>query len=168
MNNYQEEFGKIYDEFVDKIYRFVFIKVNSEEIAEDLTSDVFLRCYQVYKRDQNSIDNIQAFLYQIARNLIVDHYRSKSKNKVVSVDDYPIPDPKSDIEKSVEKKIDMEKIKAVLAGLDNSDYQDVVVWHYVDDLSVPEIAKIMEKPEGTIRVMIHRALGEVRKKINEI
>lgn len=168
MNSKQKKFEAIYDQFVEKIYRFVCVKVNSNEIAEDLTSDTFLRCWQVYKNDQNAIDNVQAFLYKIANNLIIDHYRTKGRMKTVSADAYPISDPRINIVKTAENNLDIGNIKTVLAGLDNSDYQNVVIWHYVDDLSVPEIAEIMEKTEENVRVMLHRALKAVKNKIEEV
>ena len=168
MGNPKDDFSKIYDQFVDRIYRFIFLKVSSRDVAEDLTSDTFLRCWNVYKNDQKGIENNQAFLYKIARNLVIDHYRSKGKAKIVPIDDYPIIDTSGNIPESMNKKSDMDNVRAVLAGLNNSDYQDVITMHYVDDLSVPEIAEIMDKSEGTVRVLLHRALKSVKDKIEEV
>jgi RNA polymerase sigma-70 factor (ECF subfamily) len=167
MNNLQEEFGKIYDKLINKIYRFIFIKVNSQEIAEDLCSDVFLRCWQVYKQDHQKIDNIQAFIYQIARNLVTDYYRQKGRTEIISIEDCPIVDTKDSVEKLIDKDITLNKIKAVLANLDNQEYQDVLIWHYVDDLTIPEIAKLSGKTEENVRVILHRGLKAVKDKIKE-
>lgn len=168
MDNSQEEFSKIYDKLIDKIYRFIFIKVNSQEIAEDLCSDTFLRCWQVYKRDKNNIENISAFIYQTARNLVTDYYRQKGRTQIISIDDCPIVDTKASLEELTDKNINLDRIKAVLATLDNQDYQDVLIWHYVEDLSVPEISKIMNKPPGTVRVILHRALNQVRQRLKNV
>lgn len=165
MKDIQREFSKIYDQFAEKIYRFIFIKVNSQQIAEDIASEAFLRCWNVYKQDPKQIENIQPFIYKVARNLVFDHYRQKSRTQTISTEDCSLLDP-VDIESAVSQKGDIEKVKAVLAKLENSEYQDMIIWHYIEDLPVPEIAKITDKPEGTVRVMIHRALKEIKKELD--
>jgi len=182
MNNPKKKFSQIYDQYIDKIYRFIFVKVNSQEIAEDLTSEVFLRCWEAFKNQkskisprtkaklgagqetQNSIENPQAFLYQIARNLVVDHYREKGRTRVVSADCVPIIDPNSNLEEKTLIKSDLEAVKAAMFNL-KSDYQDVLVWYYLEDLSVPEIAKMTNKSEGAVRVIVHRALKALKNEL---
>ena len=161
-----KEFSKIYDKYIDKIYRFVFLKVNSPEVAEDLTSETFLRGWQTFKI-QNSkfrIQNPPAFLYQIARNLVVDYYREKGRVQVVSAD-YRIIDPRINLEEKANLNSDFEQVRRALANL-KDEYQDVIIYRYLDELSVPEIAKVMEKSEGTIRVLIHRALAALRNELH--
>ena len=69
MDKNKEKFGSIYDQYIEKIYRFVYLKVNSQEIAEDISSKVFLRGWESYQKN-SEIKNIGAFLYQIARLFI--------------------------------------------------------------------------------------------------
>ena len=168
MSNSAKEFGKIYDRHVDKIYRFVYLKVSSPEIAEDLTSEVFLRCWQSYKNPDKNIDNISAFLYQIARNLVTDHYREKAQAQLVSTDAAPVI---ADIGISLEQKAiiqsDVDRIKAVLANI-KDDYREIIVWYYLDEFTVPEIAKIANKSEEAVRVTIHRALKALKAELGEV
>lgn len=161
----QEIFSQIYSQHIDKIYRFVFLKVNSRQIAEDLASETFVRGWEVFKERQNEIENPQAFLYQIARNLVVDHYREKGRAQIVSADCVSIMDPKNLEDKAVLNS-DLQEIKTVLANLKN-EYQEAIIWHYIDDLSVPEMSKILNKSEGTVRVLIHRALKCLKKEIEK-
>src|SRR3989344_1984385 len=95
MTNPRKEFSKIFDSCINKIYRFVFVKVSSEEIAQDLTSETFLKGWEAfqasYGQDGQKIENPQAFLYKIARNLVVDYYRQKGRTQVISADNAPIP-----------------------------------------------------------------------------
>ena len=165
MNNLQEKFNQIYSRYIEKIYRFVFVKVNSQEIAEDLTSDTFLRFWQTIKNNRTDIDNPQAFLYQIARNLVVDHYRQKGRTAFVSADTVSIIDPTPTIEEKTAANSDLAIIKANLSKL-SDDYQSVVIWHYIEDLPIPEIAKMIDKSEGAVRVMLHRALQSLKGEIN--
>ena len=177
--NLRKEFSKIYDKYIDKIYRFVFLKVNSPEVAEDLTSETFLRGWMAFRgqktknngqRAKNSeqrtkIENPPAFLYQIARNLVVDYYREKGKTQIVPAQDYRIIDPRINLEERANLNSDFEEVRRALSNL-KEDYQDVIVYHYLDELSVPEIAKIVQKSEGTVRVLLHRALKSLKNELN--
>lgn len=167
MNNPRKVFSQIYDDCIDKIYRFIFFKVNSQEIAQDLCSETFLRGWQSFKNNKKKIENPQAFLYQIARNLVVDHYRDKGRTQTVSADCVPIIDPGEDLEEQALLRSDLDTIKSALTGL-KDEYQEVVIWHYIDDLSIPEISKMLNKSEGAVRVTLHRALKSLKNKVEKI
>jgi len=163
MANLRKIFSKIYDQYVEKIYRFIFLKVNSQEKAEDLASETFLRGWESFKQN-NNIKNPQAFLYKIARNLVIDYYREKGKTQVISAEYAQIIDPRTNLEEKAVLNSDLAQIKKALANL-KDDYQTIIIWHYLDDLPVSEIAKILDKSEESIRVMLHRALKKLRGEI---
>ncbi|MEK9135244.1 MAG: RNA polymerase sigma factor [Patescibacteria group bacterium] len=164
MADLKETFSQIYDQLIGKIYRFVFLKVNSEATAQDITSEAFTRCWECFKNG-DTIDNPSAFLYQIARNLVTDYYREKGKNQIVSVENTTIADPSDDFSEAMLKS-DINTVKLVLAGL-KDDYQNVIIWHYLDDFSIQEVAKMMDRTEDNTRVLLHRALESLRKKCNK-
>ena len=164
MDSINEQFSRIYDQYIEKIYRFVYLKVNSQEVAEDITSKVFLNGLEAY-REKRVIDNPRAFLYQIARNVVIDHYREKGRTKIVSADlTKLIADPKTSLYEKAVLNSDMEIVKLAIQSL-KKDYQDVIIWHYLEDMSIAEMAQILNKPEGTIRVMIHRGLESVKNEL---
>jgi len=171
MDKLEKKFSAIFDRYIDKIYRFIFIKVNSQEIAEDLTSETFLRGWEAFKSSENpgphnqKIENLTAFLYQIARNLVTDYYREKGKAQFVSAEYASIVDPRQNLEEKSLLESDLDNIKIALAGL-KEGYQDVIIWHYLDELSISEIAKMLDKPEETTRVQLHRALKALRIALN--
>ena len=167
MSQSKEEFSQIYDGCVDKIYRFVYFKVNSEDIAQDICSETFLRGWQALSGGEKAIDNPQAFLYQIARNLVIDHYREKGKNQIIPIDVIPITDTDINLEETAAKNSDIELIRTCLTDL-KEDYQEMVIWHYIDDYSIPEIAQMTDKSEGAVRVMLHRALKSLKNRVNNI
>ena len=166
MDNPRKIFTQIYDNYVDKIYRFIYFKVNSEEIAQDLCSETFLRGWQSFKENKQEIENPQAFLYQIARNLVIDHYREKGRTQTVSADYVSITDPGQNLEEQALSRSDLDTIKLALTDL-KDNYQELVVWHYIDDLSISEISKLLNKSEGAVRVMLHRALKSLRNNLKE-
>lgn len=157
----KKHFSNIYDKHVTKIYRFVYLKVGSPETAEDLSSEVFMRAWSSFAK--SSIKNIQAFLYGIARNVVADYYRKKGKVQFVSIEETVIVSPES-LEEQASVKLDIENIQKVLKELPD-DHQDLIIWRYIDELSVPEIMQITGKSEDSVRVGIHRALRALKDKL---
>lgn len=167
MQELREQFGKIYDQYIDKIYRFVYLKVNSRDVAEDITSSVFLKGWEAYQKQGANIENPRAFLYQIARNAVVDHYRQKGKANLVSSDVLPeIADFSTDALDKAVLGADISVVKACIQKI-KPESQDIIIWHYLDDMPISEIAQMVGKPAGTVRVMLHRALKELKGVIQE-
>ncbi|KKW08240.1 MAG: RNA polymerase, sigma-24 subunit, ECF subfamily [Candidatus Kaiserbacteria bacterium GW2011_GWA2_49_19] len=168
MDHLQKEFSRIYDQYIGKIYRFVFLRVNSTEAAQDLTSETFVRAWDRFKTGGSGpkVKNWAAFLYQIARNLVTDFYREKGKIQIVSASYVADPNPALDLENRAFLNSDVEQIKEALSRL-GEEHQEVIIWRYLDGLSNKEIAEILDKPEGTVRVIIHRALEALRQELGE-
>lgn len=169
MNNIREQFSNIYDQYIEKIYRFVYLKVSSQEIAEDLTSKVFLKGWEAYQKskikNKKEILNHGAFLYQIASNMVVDYYREKGRKKIVSIDNVSQAiDPGASPHDIAILSSDISIVKTAIQKL-KKDYQDVIIWHYLEDVPIADLADIMGKPAGTIRVMLHRGLKELKGEI---
>jgi len=160
----RKDFSEIYDKYIEKIYRFIFLKVNSQDIAEDLTSETFLRVFESFKT--NNIENPQAFLYRVARNLVTDHYREKGRTQIVSADYVSVVDPEENLEKKAILNSDMEQVRFALSSL-KEDYQNVIVWHYLDDLPIIEVARMLDRSEEATRVLLHRALKALKNEIKE-
>jgi RNA polymerase sigma-70 factor (ECF subfamily) len=168
MDSKNEQFGRIYDQYIEKIYRFVYLKVNSQEIAEDVTSKVFLKGWEAFKDQSEEIKNPGAFLYQIARNAVVDHYRAKGRSKEVSME---ATGQLADLGTSAQDKAilsaDISLIKTAIQKL-KKEHQDIIIWHYLEDMPISEIAELLGKPEGTVRVALHRGLKDLRDTIQEV
>jgi len=123
---------------------------------------------KLWKRKSSDISNPTAFLYRIARNQIIDFYRAKSKkplslDKVGEIADFQVSQPT--FSQKIELTMEMERIKKAIHNI-KPVYADVIIWHYVDDLSNKEIAQILKKTEGNVRVIIHRALEALKKQLN--
>jgi RNA polymerase sigma-70 factor (ECF subfamily) len=167
MDSLNEQFGQIYDQYIDKIYRFIYLKVNSQETAEDITSKVFLKGWEAFQSPREGIKNPGAFLYQIARNAVVDHYRDKGRAKVVSADASPqIADPGESAQDKAILSADISIIKKSIKKL-KKEHQDIIIWHYIEDMPIANIAGLLGKPAGTVRVMLHRGLKDLKDIIKE-
>lgn len=169
MQNLKKIFSKIYDQNIDKIYRFVFLKVDSKETAEDLTSETFLRAFEALKEknekgQEEQIKNPKAFLYQIARNLVVDYYRQKDKIQAVSAENTVLSDPRQDLQELSNQNFELERVRTALSQL-NEEYQNAIIWYYLEEMPIKEIAQLLDRTEPATRVLIHRALNSLREKL---
>lgn len=170
-NNNKKVFIGLYDSYATQIYRFILFKTNSIQDAEDLTSEVFFRFWKNNNGDFDvDINNPRALLYRIASNLLVDFYRKKNKETLLAIDSDDnflnnLTDD-TDLYKRAELNSD---IKHILKSIDKikNEYQNVVIWHYLEDLSIKEISQIMNKSQGAIRVMLHRALNNLKKEMKK-
>ncbi len=161
MDALKEKFTALYDQNIEAIYRFVYLKVSSQDIAEDLTAEVFMRFWK--KLTQAEIENPRAFLYQVARNVVADHYRSRNSRLVdLAETEELVETPRLSLEEIVDIGVQMEHVQKALAVL-HDDYQNYIIWRYLEELSVPEIMEITGKREENVRVGIYRALQALRK-----
>jgi RNA polymerase sigma-70 factor, ECF subfamily len=170
----EKQFIILYDTYAPKIYRFLLSKVSAVETAQDLTSETFLKAWDYVQSEKNTdIAHPAAFLFRIARNLMVDYYRVHGKRKEISLEDVMDKNMgdsemgNTDIAKNIDDKIDMSQIKDTLAEMSQThpDYADVLVLYYVEDIPMTEIAHIMDRSEGAVRVLVHRALKELQSRI---
>lgn len=163
------QFTKIYRNNIDGIYRFFYLKLNSYQLAEDFSSDVFTRFWDICQRGGlKDIKNPRAFLYKTARNLLADHYRKTSGSATYSTEE--IKDILDSSKGPKEKMIlgeELAEIQRVISGL-KEEYQDIIIWHYLEDLEIREIAGIMDKSENAVRVSLHRAMSALKDSLKEI
>lgn len=156
-------FEVIYKEFAGGIFRFIYFKVSNYELTQDLTADTFIRYWKVLAKGE-TIDNHKAFLYFIAKGLVIDYYRKKKKNKQISLEsvDERMLRAIDTAEDAISQKQELEEIYAKIKQLKKS-YQDILFLHYVEDLTVKEIAFVQKKKENAIRVFLHRALRSLKE-----
>lgn len=170
----RKDFEKIYDAHVEKIFRFVYLKVSSKDDAEDITSKVFIKVWDSLSKEQDSsLENPKSFLYKVARNLVIDYYRKTRKNPEneaenleVSIENVVVPDKEMRADERALLNSEIEEVKKALS-LINEDYQNVIIWYYLDELTTSEISDLLDKPESSVRVLIHRAVTTLRKSLKE-
>lgn len=160
----QEAFGRIYDHFADKIYRFIFFRVGHKEVAEDVLSDTFVKSWQKINQI-NSPGALSGWLYQIAKNNIIDYYRLKKELVALSEVEEILVDEASPVD-SVNLTFQQNKILKVLIRLPQ-EQQQVIKYRFFEDLSNEEIAYAMSKTEGAIRVLQHRAITKLKELLKD-
>lgn len=159
----KKKFKKIYDDNVESIYRFIFLKVSKREVAQDITSETFRKGWQAFKENPD-MDNPRAYLYRIARNAVIDHYRTKKEH--LSPDDMQLEDEGKNLENIADDNLRIKKVKAAMKNL-KDNYQNIIIYRYLEEMEISEIADLINKSEGAVRVTIHRATKALKKQLNE-
>lgn len=160
----RDAFGKLYDIYLDAVYRFVYVRVGNRQDAEDITEQIFISMFTAINRYVDNGLPFEAWMYRIARNKVTDYYR-KHKSHVQleeiaeAVDTHPLPEEQTEINLSKE---------AVMKSLIRipSQYQEIIVLKFIEDKTNEEISTMLEKPIAHIRVLQHRAIQALRKKIH--
>ncbi|MFA5386093.1 MAG: sigma-70 family RNA polymerase sigma factor [Candidatus Paceibacterota bacterium] len=156
----EKAFGLLYSHYQPQIYRFIYIKLSKREEAEDLTHQVFLKAWQSIERFTYQKLPLSSWLYRIARNQVIDVYRTQK----IELDIEEVPEIASE-DKKVEDKIDLDeevkKIRTAIRQL-NPDQQDVIIMRYIEELSPQEIALALKKTPTAVRIIQHRALKSLR------
>ena len=155
-----EGFMKAYDAHADAIFRFFYFRVFDREKAKDLAQDTFTKTWQ-YLVNGNEVRNLKAFLYQVARNLVIDYSRKKT---ALSLDDLHEKgfDPHTDHREGLYDSIDARHALSLVKNLDEK-YREVLLMRFVDGFSPREIARELKESENVVSVRIHRALKQIRK-----
>ncbi len=155
-------FGLLYDHYQPMIYRFVILKVGQREEAEDLTHQVFLSAWQNIKNYRNQGFPFSSWLYRIARNQVIDHYRTaKEKIDIEQVDPIFLAVPAS-MQMGIEQNLEIEKVFKSIKEL-KPEYQDIIIFRFVEELSLKEVAVLLNKTEGAIKLLQYRAIKKLKE-----
>ena len=161
-----EAFGQLYDAYMERIYRFVYFRVEDQQTAEDITSQVFLKAWSNLDRFQFSRTPYLAWLYTIAHNAVIDHYRTRKVTTALDDVQLSQPDHSEVVENDIDLTSEMQSVKSALQAL-TDDQQKVLTLKFIEGLSNNEIARHLGKREGAIRALQMRGLQALAKQLEE-
>jgi RNA polymerase sigma-70 factor (ECF subfamily) len=147
-------FAGLYERYVDDVYRFILHRVGHEQTSEDLTSQVFLKAWDNLGRYEIRGLPFGAWLFQIARNGVIDYYRTHKEMLPLEQLD---SDSGANVAREVEKRLEGEWLRTVLQRL-TEDQREVLTLKFINGLKTEEVAKVMGKRQGAIRALQMRAL----------
>ncbi len=161
----KKEFERTYLKFSDKIYKYVYLNTRDPNLAEDITSEVFLKVWKNWEKINT--DFIQAYLYKVAKSVMIDHFRKDSRTKKTSLEDMTElgiePHYDENLIEKLEKDENIGKVTRALQYL-SKNLKEVVILRFVNELSARETGQILGISEVNVRVLQFRAL----KKLKEI
>ncbi len=155
--------GSLYEEYYDRIVRYIFIRINDRSEAENLGGDVFLKALQSLDSYRGRGEQMRAWLFKIAHNLVVDYFRKMSKRRTVSLNDMEIRDRVS-AEEAVEAKLEVERLSKALKQLTPAQ-REVIGLRFFTGLSSAEVGKALGKSSGAVREMQRAAVETLRKQM---
>jgi RNA polymerase sigma-70 factor, ECF subfamily len=161
-----EAFGQLYDAYMERIYRFVYFRVEDQQTAEDITSQVFLKAWNNLDRFQFSRTPYLAWLYTIAHNAVIDHYRTRKVTTALDDVQLSQPDHSEAVENDIDLTVEMQSVKSALQTL-TDDQQKVLTLKFIEGMSNNEIARHLGKREGAIRALQMRGLQALAKQLEE-
>ncbi|OGI62240.1 hypothetical protein A2645_01430 [Candidatus Nomurabacteria bacterium RIFCSPHIGHO2_01_FULL_39_9] len=159
----EDKFLAAYDKYSKNILRHIYFRVSDEKVAEDLTAEVFLKAWR-YIANGEEVLNFKAFLYRIANNLIIDFYRTRKEN--LSLEALEEDNEIAIEEKNVFQSICDEDLTACALKELDTETRQIIMFRYIDDLSVKEISEVTNKTTNNISVIIHRGLKKLKEIIN--
>ncbi len=157
-------YGVLYERYLDEIYRYVYYRVAKNSLeAEDLTQVVFIKAWKVILQDRTEKYNFRALIYQIARNLTIDHWRT-SKTELL-FDEQLMESANPKLEQQIILNEEGGELVQVIRELEPK-LQEVVICRFINGLSHAETARSLGRTEGYVRVLQYRALKKIRVLIN--
>ncbi|MDR3642256.1 MAG: sigma-70 family RNA polymerase sigma factor [Candidatus Doudnabacteria bacterium] len=162
----EEAFGQIYDNFAQKIFKFIRYKIQNRQEAEDVLQEVFTKAYIGLGSFSMENLNFSAWLYKVAGNTINDHFRKKYRSPVTAAIDENFDAPSGySLQDEAATKWDWNLARDAFSQLP-AVYRQVLELRFVQELSVDEVADILHKSNLSVRLIQHRALKKVRQILN--
>ncbi len=161
-----DAFDGLYALYADRVFRYLMVRTGTSELAEEVTAQVFLRLiekltlYHVAPRDNVAI--FSAWLYRLAFNRMIDLLRKQKRTRTLPLEQAYTAIDRSPLLEQVEERIDFEQIGKSLTQL-NEQQRLVLTLRFIEDYNIAETAAIMQKNEGAIKALQHRALENLRR-----
>jgi RNA polymerase sigma-70 factor, ECF subfamily len=156
----REAFGVLYDRYIEKIYRFVYYKTFGKEVAEDITSAVFHKAFEKIGSYHESKGPFSAWIYRIARNAVIDHYRTLKKT--VPIEDVFDLGEENRTEEAHDAILLLSRVEEFMKTL-TPRQREILTLRIWEELSYREIAERIGGTEDSVKMAFSRAICEVRE-----
>ena len=159
----ETDWGEIYTNYYDKIFHYIKRRVRYIDLCEELTHDVFIKAIAADGKGVGSQSHFNGWLYRIAHNLIVDHYRARERIRELPLDvAFGLSDPSADLVEMIGESLEIEKVLNVISQL-TEEQQKVIFMRFLDECDFDEIAQALDKNRDSIKALQFRALTNINK-----
>ncbi|MDA8220083.1 MAG: RNA polymerase sigma factor [Dehalococcoidales bacterium] len=164
----RQAFAQLYDLYVDRVYHYIYYRLGSARDAEDLTENVFLKAWQAMRRYQPNGTPVFAWLVRIAHNALIDHLRTSRETAPIEeiAEDAVEGAHWADPVQAADLRCTQGQLRRAILGL-KPEQQQVIIMRFIDEMSHAQVADALEKTEGAVRVIQHRALAALRQAMAE-
>jgi RNA polymerase sigma-70 factor (ECF subfamily) len=162
--NNEAKLASLYEEYYDRIARYAYVRIGDKSDAEDLAGEVFLRALESLKSYKERGVPMQAWLFRIAHNLVVDYFRKAAKRKKVPLETVQI-ESGTDPAAAAEKNIEIERVTTAMEQL-TQEQREVLNLRFFGGLTSKEAGNVLKKNDGAIREMQSAAIRRLRQLLN--
>ena len=160
----QDAFAQLYEEYFDKIYRYIAFKIGNKTEAEDMTQQVFLNAIKSISSFRWRGIPFSAWLFRIAHNQVVDYLRKKAKHATTSLDEVLVSNGNNP-QLVAEQNLDIERLLLATKQLTQAQ-REVISLRFASELSIAQVARVMAKNQGAIKALQHSAIVALRKTLS--
>jgi RNA polymerase sigma-70 factor (ECF subfamily) len=162
---YEDRLAGLYEEYYNKIAHYAYVRIGNRTEAEDIAGEVFLKALESLKSYEERGLPMQAWLFKIAHNLVVDHLRKVSKLTMVTIDNVEIKS-ENDPEDTALINLEMDRVKTAMQGL-TEEQREVLRLRFFGGLTSREAGDVLNKSDGAVREMQRAALVKLRQLLGE-
>lgn len=163
----REAFEALYTKYLRKVYTYVYYRVGNKEDAEDIAESVFLHALVHLDRYQDRGIPFSAWLLRIAHNLVANWHRSSSRARPVALEAAEeLHDEGLSPEEALERAEEIRRLREALASLPE-ERQQVLILRYAEGMRHREIGEVMGKSAGAVKVLVHRSLLSLHRRLSE-
>ena len=160
INDYETQLSGLYEEYYDKIARYVYVHIGNKEEAEDIAGEVFLKALKSLKSYRERGIPMQGWLFRIAHNLTVDYLRKMDKRRTVPIDSVVLVGNDNPVD-TAEKNIEFERVTEAMKQL-STEQREVINLRFLGGLTSKEVGGILGKNNGAVREMQRAAIEKLR------
>jgi len=163
-----EIFSQLYDEFMPKVFAYIHYRVNNQQTTEDLTSIVFEKALANFSKYSSDKAAFSTWIFTIARNSIIDHFRTDAKRHHVDLDDRTIDVPSSEPspEEQLERQSEKQCLLKCLSKLGEQD-QEIIRLKFAAEMTNRQISKMLKLSESNVAVRLFRTMKKLRADFEE-
>jgi len=158
----KDNFDQFYDKYINKIFNFIYYKTHHKETAEDLTSETFIKALNKLDMFNENKGSFSTWIYQIARNTVIDFYRTKKDS--INIEDVWDLSTDEDILRDLDTAKRLEDVKEYLKTL-KSEQREIVILRVWEEMSYKEISEAMGKSEASCKMAFSRTIKILKEKM---
>ncbi|MFC1622580.1 RNA polymerase sigma factor [Patescibacteria group bacterium] len=155
-----DRFAEIYDVYIKKIYSFIYYRIGHKQTAEDIVSTVFMKSMEKINSFDSNQGKFSSWLYRIARNSVIDHYRTKKD--AINIDDIWDLGESDNFNDKFDANLKLKEVRKYMQKF-SKEQKEIIIMRVWDGLSYKEIAEITNKSEASLKMTVSRILNKVRK-----
>ncbi len=160
--------SRLHDLYYPPVFTFVYYRVDDRQTAEDITSEVFITMVKRIHQYRDKKGTMLPWLYTIARNMVIDHYRKKGNTpEAVPIDEINLPAAEHSPESVVSRQFESDCLELAIRQL-TDDQKEIIVGKFIEGRSNDEMALLTRRTEGAVKSLQHRALASLRRALEKV